>query len=406
MPAIWTLEQDNIGVGAQINMFAEHNGKLWAATTDGGTNSAAMWSSSDGSSWSLHTDMNSQSEFTNWGTTNSVDSVDVTFVHDGDLYAIGTDVCRLIKYNVGMDKWEQVGGTQSRLNGNSTNPAFPRHVLATTISGTPTVFLACQRQTGSEAPVYEATGNLESWSNPFTTSGSGITGQAIWEMSNGDILCAATDEKVYKRDAGSGTWDSGTQLNNASNIDDVVVFGGSTAYLVARTTTPASDHMRFYKYTTSGGWDDVNGFTVDTDASSTARTIFNIGPTLYAGPGDAGADRVWHVSTDGVDWDTTENFNHDTNDEPPKSRSHISSAISGSDKVYVGTSGGGQIWSTEDVPICWNYTAKYNKGTKVFKLSGPGPFPKRLSVPENVDKQTGAMVDDGVLIDPDEYEVN
>lgn len=57
------------------------------------------------------------------------------------------------------------------------------------------------------------------------------------------------------------------------------------------------------------------------------------------------------------------------------------------------------------VPICWNYTAKYKGSNRLYKVSGPGSFPKRLNVPVNVDKSTGQMIDDGVLIDPDEYEV-
>jgi len=40
-----------------------------------------------------------------------------------------------------------------------------------------------------------------------------------------------------------------------------------------------------------------------------------------------------------------------------------------------------------------------------FKLSGPGDFPKHLNVPENVDKSTGKLIDDGIEIDPEEYEV-
>lgn len=56
-------------------------------------------------------------------------------------------------------------------------------------------------------------------------------------------------------------------------------------------------------------------------------------------------------------------------------------------------------------PICWNYTANYKGSSRLFKLSGPGAFPKVLAVPDNVDISTGRMVDDGVLIDPDEYEI-
>jgi hypothetical protein len=58
-----------------------------------------------------------------------------------------------------------------------------------------------------------------------------------------------------------------------------------------------------------------------------------------------------------------------------------------------------------DIPICWNYTARYKNSSKLFKVSGCGSFPGSLNVPENVDKSTGRMVDDGIEIDPDNYNV-
>jgi len=57
------------------------------------------------------------------------------------------------------------------------------------------------------------------------------------------------------------------------------------------------------------------------------------------------------------------------------------------------------------VPICWNFTARFTNSAKLFKKSGPGAFPKRLKVPHNIDLSTGRMIDDGEVIDPDEYEV-
>lgn len=59
----------------------------------------------------------------------------------------------------------------------------------------------------------------------------------------------------------------------------------------------------------------------------------------------------------------------------------------------------------DDVPICWNYTARYRDSNRLFKLSGPGSFPKYLEVPGNVEKDTGKLIDDGVEIDPSEYTV-
>jgi hypothetical protein len=56
-----------------------------------------------------------------------------------------------------------------------------------------------------------------------------------------------------------------------------------------------------------------------------------------------------------------------------------------------------------DIPLCWNYTAQYKNSNKLFKASGCGSFPKSLRVPNNVDTNTGKMVDDGDLIDPKRY---
>lgn len=56
-------------------------------------------------------------------------------------------------------------------------------------------------------------------------------------------------------------------------------------------------------------------------------------------------------------------------------------------------------------PICWNYTAQYKGSNRLYKVSGPGSFPERLNVPTNVDISTGRMIDDGVEIDPGEYEI-
>jgi hypothetical protein len=58
-----------------------------------------------------------------------------------------------------------------------------------------------------------------------------------------------------------------------------------------------------------------------------------------------------------------------------------------------------------DIPLCWNYTAQYKNSSKLFKASGCGNFPKSLRVPNNVDTNTGKMVDDGDLIDPKRYSI-
>jgi len=68
--------------------------------------------------------------------------------------------------------------------------------------------------------------------------------------------------------------------------------------------------------------------------------------------------------------------------------------------------GGFDIGAFEnDIPICWNYTARYKNSNKLFKASGCGAFPKSLRVPSNVDTSTGKMVDDGIFINPDKYTI-
>jgi len=58
-----------------------------------------------------------------------------------------------------------------------------------------------------------------------------------------------------------------------------------------------------------------------------------------------------------------------------------------------------------NIPVCWNYTARYKNSDKLFKASGCGPFPRTFHIPRNVDTSTGRMVDDGILINPDEYQI-
>lgn len=59
----------------------------------------------------------------------------------------------------------------------------------------------------------------------------------------------------------------------------------------------------------------------------------------------------------------------------------------------------------DQVPVCWNYTARYKNSNRLFKASGRGSFPRKLNIPGNIDPSTGRMIDDGQLINPDEYNV-
>ena len=47
----------------------------------------------------------------------------------------------------------------------------------------------------------------------------------------------------------------------------------------------------------------------------------------------------------------------------------------------------------------------WTNSNKLFKASGPGSYPKNLSVPGNVDLGTGKMIDDGKEISDDDYNI-
>jgi len=54
-------------------------------------------------------------------------------------------------------------------------------------------------------------------------------------------------------------------------------------------------------------------------------------------------------------------------------------------------------------PTCWEFIAKFKNSSRLFKMNGPGLFPKSLNIPRNVDKSTARMIDEGKLIDPSRY---
>ena len=55
--------------------------------------------------------------------------------------------------------------------------------------------------------------------------------------------------------------------------------------------------------------------------------------------------------------------------------------------------------------LCWNYTARYKNSQRLYRTNGSGPYPKTLNIPSSVDPSTGRMVDEGKLINPNNYEV-
>ena len=66
---------------------------------------------------------------------------------------------------------------------------------------------------------------------------------------------------------------------------------------------------------------------------------------------------------------------------------------------------GGIVFYKPAFCTCWAYIAKYKNSGRFYRDNGPGLFPKKLKVPKNVDTSTGRMIDEGVLIDPKEYEI-
>ena len=61
------------------------------------------------------------------------------------------------------------------------------------------------------------------------------------------------------------------------------------------------------------------------------------------------------------------------------------------------SSGGGPL-------LCWQFTAKQHNG-RIFQLNGDGPFPEVIHVPQSVDTSSCVLVDEGVIIDPTQYQV-
>lgn len=69
------------------------------------------------------------------------------------------------------------------------------------------------------------------------------------------------------------------------------------------------------------------------------------------------------------------------------------------------TSGYFTIMSESGGPLlCWQFTAKKKDG-RLFQLNGDGVFPSVIQVPESVDISTSVLVDEGIVIDPQQYTV-
>jgi len=82
-----------------------------------------------------------------------------------------------------------------------------------------------------------------------------------------------------------------------------------------------------------------------------------------------------------------------------------SDIVSGREQFWLNGLPLGGFYPQDDIPVCWNYTAQYKNSSKLYKASGCGSFPKNIRVPGNVDKSSGKMIDDGMLINPNKYRI-
>ena len=55
--------------------------------------------------------------------------------------------------------------------------------------------------------------------------------------------------------------------------------------------------------------------------------------------------------------------------------------------------------------LCWNYRARYKNSQRMYKIGGGGKFPNQLVVPKSVDVSTGMMIDEGKVINGDQFKI-
>ena len=63
------------------------------------------------------------------------------------------------------------------------------------------------------------------------------------------------------------------------------------------------------------------------------------------------------------------------------------------------------FFKLDELCTCWSYTAKYKNSSRFYRVNGPGEYPKSLRVPDNVDVSTGRMIDEGELIQDNDYNI-
>jgi len=85
----------------------------------------------------------------------------------------------------------------------------------------------------------------------------------------------------------------------------------------------------------------------------------------------------------------------------------IGSPTWGSGKIgnAVYLNGSSQYIILQQPLLCWNYTAKYKNSNRLFKMNGSGKYPDQLTVPKSVDINSGIMMDEGKLINSNQFKI-
>ena len=79
--------------------------------------------------------------------------------------------------------------------------------------------------------------------------------------------------------------------------------------------------------------------------------------------------------------------------------SHID--IMENNSLYVGAKG-----NQDPLPVtCWNFTAKFKGLNRLYRVNGPGDCPDYISIPKNVDPDSGVMIEHGLKVSPNRYRI-
>ena len=188
-------------------------------------------------------------------------------------------------------------------------------------------------------------------------------------------------------------YDGTSWSNTGYNYPELFMYGG--------TSGTSTDTI-----STGGGYYNTHAYTYDGSGWTRIADL----PVSHRNHMAAGESNSAIVAS-GYFSNTTEEFNGtswQSESNTNASQRDFTNQTGGTHDLAILAGGNGALNTSEewdDVPVCWNYTARYLNSNKLFKLSGCGPYPKHLRLPNNVDKSTGKLIDDGKLIDPDDYEV-